>query len=130
MTQFVIYGIFSATIKVNLKLVSTIYYKIFIFYQMIALQKPWKMYFISSKNLFSFSRYSKTQSLLVDKVIKNKKGLELVTSHSYKARQVTKQVDKNSFVSYVLSDQVWWCYIKRFLSYSKNYICKFVQANS
>ena len=32
--------------------------------------------------------------------------------------------------SYVLSEQVWWCNIKRFLSYSKNYICKFMQANS
>ena len=29
----------------------------------------------------------------------------------------------------VLSDQVWWCNIKQFLSYSKNYICKFMQAN-
>ena len=30
---------------------------------------------------------------------------------------------------YVLSGQVWWCNIKRFLSYSKNYICKLMQAN-
>ena len=30
----------------------------FIFYQMIALQKLWKMFFILSKNLFPFSRYS------------------------------------------------------------------------
>ena len=35
----------------------------------------------------------------------------------------------SSFISYVLSDQIWWCNIKRFLSYSKNYICKFMQAN-
>ena len=40
-----------------------------------------------------------------------------------------KQVQKNSFVSYVLSDQVWWCNIKRCLSYFKNYICKFMQSN-
>ena len=34
--------------------------------------------------------------------------------------QVTKQVQKNSFISCVLSDHVWWCNIKRFLlSYSK-----------
>ena len=45
------------------------------------------------------------------------------------ALQVMKQVQKHSFISYVLSDQVWWCNIKRFLSYSKNYICKFMQAN-
>ena len=44
------------------------------------------------------------------------------------AIQVTKQVQKNSFISYVLSDQVWYN-IKRFLSYSKNYIFKFMQAN-
>ena len=55
----------------------------------------------------------------MDKVIKNKRGPELV------ALQVTKKERKNFFVSYVLSDQVWWCNIKRFLSYSKNYTCKF-----
>ena len=40
-----------------------------------------------------------------------------------------KQVQRNSFISYVFSDQVLWYNIKRFLSYSKNYICKFMQAN-
>ena len=44
--------------------------------------------------------------------------------------QVTQKVQKNSFISYVLSDQVWWCIIKWFLNYSKNYICKFMEANS
>ena len=44
--------------------------------------------------------------------------------------QVTKQVQKNSFISYILSDQVWWYNIKLFLSYSKNYICKVMQVNS
>ena len=34
------------------------FYQIFIFHQMIALQKLWKMFLISSKKLFSFSRYS------------------------------------------------------------------------
>ena len=43
--------------------------------------------------------------------------------------QVTKQVQKNSFIRYILSDQVWWCNVKQFLSYSKNYIYKFLQAN-
>ena len=42
----------------TLKLVSTIFIKFLFFYQMIALQKLWKMLFISSKKLFSFSRYS------------------------------------------------------------------------
>ena len=41
-----------------------------------------------------------------------------------------KQVQKNSFISYLLSDQIWWCNIKRFLSYSKTYTGKFMQANS
>ena len=38
------------------------------------------------------------------KFIKNYRGLELVTSRSsgYK-----KQVQENSFISYILSDQVW-----------------------
>ena len=41
-----------------LKLVSTIFYRIFLFYQIIALQKLWKMFLISYKKHFSFSRYS------------------------------------------------------------------------
>ena len=46
------------------------------------------------------------------------------------AFQVRKQVQKKFFISYMLSEQVWWYYIKRFLSYYKNYISKFMQANS
>ena len=34
-----------------------------------------------------------------------------------------KQGQKNSSISDILSDKVWWCNRKRFLSYSKNYIC-------
>ena len=41
-----------------LKLVSAIFYQIFIFNQMIALEKLWKICFISSKKLFLFLRYS------------------------------------------------------------------------
>ena len=41
-----------------LKLVSTIFYQICFFHQMIALQKISKMFFISSRKPFSFSRYS------------------------------------------------------------------------
>ena len=41
----------------SLKFVSAIFYQIFIFHQMIALQKLWKIVFISSKKLFSFERY-------------------------------------------------------------------------
>ena len=43
----------------NLKLVSAIFlFFQFFFHQMIVLKKLWKMFFISSKKLFSFSRYS------------------------------------------------------------------------
>ena len=41
-----------------LNLVSATFYQIFIFHQMLALQKLWKMFFISSKKLFTFLRYS------------------------------------------------------------------------
>ena len=42
----------------TLKLVSAIFYQMFIFHWIIALQKLSKMFFISSKKLFLFSRYS------------------------------------------------------------------------
>ena len=41
----------------NVKLVSSIFIKFLFFDHMIALRKLWKMLFISSKQLFSFSRY-------------------------------------------------------------------------
>ena len=44
--------------KWTLKLVSAIFIKFLFFHQMIALQKLWKMLFISSKKPFSFLRYS------------------------------------------------------------------------
>ena len=67
-----------------------------------------------------------TQSLLMDKVFPKK----WAWNYWPVTLQVTKQVQKNSFISYILSDQVWRYNIKWFLSYSKNYICKFMQANS
>ena len=56
------------------------------------------------------------QSLLMDKVIKNKRGLKLATSRSS--------------IHYISSGQVWWCNAKQFFSYFKNYICKFMHVNS
>ena len=53
--------------------------------------------------------FFRTQSLLMDKIITNKRGLELVPV----ALQVMKKVQKHFFCSYILSDQVWWCNIKR-----------------
>ena len=66
------------------------------------------------------------QSLLMDEIIKNKRGLELVIVRL----QVMKQVHKNFFISYILPDQVWRFNIKQFLSYSKNCTCKLMQTNS
>ena len=54
------YVILSSLYKnyIYLKLVSAIFYQIFIFHQMIGLRKLGKMFFLSSKKLFLFSRYS------------------------------------------------------------------------
>ena len=43
--------------SISLKLVSAIFIKCLFFYQMIAFKKLWKMFFVSSKKLFLFSRY-------------------------------------------------------------------------
>ena len=80
-------------------------------------QKPLK------SQLYFFFR---TQSFLMDNVIKNKRDLELVPSCS----SGHETSSKNPFISYTLSDQVWWCHIKRLLSYFKNCLCKFMQASS
>ena len=49
------YSLFRLT---SWKLVSVIFYQIFIFSPTIDLWKLWKMFFISSKKIFSFSRHS------------------------------------------------------------------------
>ena len=41
-----------------------------------------------------------------------------------------KLVQKNFIICYILSDQVWWFNVKQFLSYPKNYICKFMEVSS
>ena len=73
----------------------------------------------------------------MDKVTKNKRGLELVTSRNETTKQshngTFPQVQVNScilFNSYLTPHHIWKCNIKQFLSYSKNYICKFMQAKS
>ena len=81
------------------------------------IKKPWK------SQLYFFLH---TQSLLIGRIIKNKRGLELVTSH-FSGYETSS---KYSFIHYILSDQVWWHIVKQFLSYSKNYICKFMQLSS
>ena len=79
----------------------------------------WKA--LKSQSCFFFQ----PQSLLMDKVIKNKRGLDLVTSRS----SSYETSSEDYFISYILSHHVWWYIIKQFLSYSKNNIYKFMQAN-
>ena len=43
--------------------------------------------------------------------------------------RLRNKFSKYSFICDMLSDQVWWCNVKQFFSYSKNYICKFMQVN-
>ena len=65
--------------------------------------------------------FFQTQSLLMGNFIKNKRGLELVISCSsgYKTSS-GKFYTIYYTISYILSDQVSWCNVKWFLSYSKN----------
>ena len=56
--QIFLSKVFKIRIVTLLKLVSAIFYQILFFPQMIALQKLWTMFFILSKKLFLFSRYS------------------------------------------------------------------------
>ena len=64
----------------------------------------------------------------MDKFIKNRRRLEQVMWPV--PLQVRKQIQKNSFILYILSDQVWWCNVKQFWSYFKNYMYKFMQTTS
>ena len=66
-------------------------------------------------NLFFFP----TQSFLLDKIMKSKRDLELVTSHF----SVYKTSSGKFPISDLLPDQFWGCNIKWFLSNSKNYMC-------
>ena len=56
--SYLLYAVLQILVLFSLKLVSAIFIKFLFFQQMIALQKLWKMLFISSKKLFSFLRYS------------------------------------------------------------------------
>ena len=75
---------------------------------------------MSLKSWFYF--FFQIQSLLMDKVIKNKRGLKLMNSRS----SGYKTSSKNSFISHILSDQVWWYNIKihDIINYSTS-ICPF-----
>ena len=62
----------------------------------------------------------------MNKVIKNKRGLELVTSPS-SGQETSSQ--KFLYSLYIIWPGV-MMYVKQFLSYPQNYICKFMQVNS
>ena len=79
-------------------------------------QKPWK-----KLTFFSFW----THNLLMEKVIKKERGLELVTSPSS-----GYETSSQKFLYYILPDHVWWFNIKRCFSYFKNYTWKFMQVIS
>ena len=69
----------------------------------------------------------------------NQKPLKKLTWQSYEKQKGLGTSDQSlfrlrnkftkNFLLVMLSDQVSWCNIKRFLSYSKNYTNKFMQAN-
>ena len=89
-----------------LKLVSAIFSEVFIFHQTVALQKLWKMFFISSTKLFLFSRFSNfcifspCQPFL-ERLIQDK-------SQSLWRLQLTKKQLKNTFVWYLEKKKKVW----------------------
>ena len=67
-----------------------------------------------------------THSLLMDKIVKNKRGLELITTLSLCCKTWLEKY----FFSDLSPGQFWWFSTKGFLSYFKHFIWKFMQANS
>ena len=67
-----------------------------------------------------------THFLFMGKAMKNRKGLKLVTN----LPSGCKTHLERSFFSYLSPRQFSWFNTNWFLSYSKNYICYFMQANS
>ena len=59
-------------------------------------------------------------------ILVNNPKQPLHARNSFKSKIFWK---KTCFISYMLSEQV-WCYKSGFLSYYKNYICKYMQENS
>ena len=75
-------------------------------------------------------------------ILLNNPDQELHTRNSFKNKvfwqRIIKKPNRSSghktssekILCYILSEQVCWCNVKQFLSYSKIYICKFMQVNS
>ena len=84
----------------SLKLVSAIFYQIFIFHHMIALQKLWEM-FISPKKLFLFSRYSNFCNLSSPILSLSATALEVDSRKILKVYDVVNGLNKNLVTHYV-----------------------------
>ena len=72
--------------------------------------------FSSEPSPFQWTKLSKTEGAW------NKRPVRLQNKFS--------KILLSLLVTYMLSNHVWWFIINWFLSYSKNYICNFMQANS
>ena len=78
-----------------------------------------------SKSLKKVNFFFQTQSFLMDRIIKNKRGLELATSRSSGYEASSKILLYSLYI-------IWpslMINVKQFLSYSKNYIYKFMQVS-
>ena len=73
----------------------------------------------------SFKKFFSFKSSL-EKVVKNKRGLELVASRSSGHETNSEKLLYSLY--FIWPSLV--MYVKQFLSYSKSYICKFIQVNS
>ena len=83
-----------------LKLVSAIFYQI-IFYQMIALKKLWKIFFISFKKLFSFSRYSNFRIFFFPSFFPRQSLHRCWFKRNLKVYDVINCLNKNSITHFV-----------------------------
>ena len=79
----------------------------------------WKR-FIKNPKLSQLYFFFRTQSLNVQNYQKQK-GPGSSAQLLFRLRNKFKKI-----TLLVISDQVWWCNVKRFLSYFKNWICKFM----
>ena len=104
----------------NLKLVSAIFQEVFIFHQMVALQKLWKMFFTSSKKLFSFSRYSNFCISTFPSSSPCQPLLESLIQHNLKVYDVINCLNKN-----LITHFVWYLEEKKRYDKKVNFIFSF-----
>ena len=92
---------YQSVIFINLKLISTIFYQIVIFHQMLALQQLWKMFLISSKKLFSFSRYSNFCIFIFPSFFPCQPMLYQLIQEKFKAYDIINCLSKNLIAYFV-----------------------------